>query len=205
MTRLLLATNNRGKMAEIRAILSDLELEILTPADLQLELEVPEVGKTYAENAALKGAAFCRASGLPTLADDSGLEVEALDGAPGLYSNRFAPISNPTDADRRKYLIERLLKHPRPWKARFRCTVALTRPAANGQVRVSYHEGFCYGEIIPEERGEGGFGYDPIFYFPEEGRTMAELGIEKKNRISHRGRAVQAAKPALVEILQGRA
>jgi len=203
--RLLLATNNRRKMAEIKAILSDLDLEILTPADLQLELEVPEVGNTYAENAALKGAAFCRASGLPTLGDDSGLEVEALDGAPGLYSNRFVPIPHATDADRRKYLIERLLAHPRPWKARFCCTVALVRPADNGQVRVSYHEGFCYGEIIPEERGEGGFGYDSIFYIPEEGRTMAELGMEVKNRISHRGRAVQAAKPALVEILQGRA
>jgi len=197
MAQLLLATNNRGKRVEIQSLLQDLDLELLIPVDLGLTLEVEETGQTYAENAGLKAKAFLQSSGLPVLADDSGLEVDALNGAPGLHSARFSPKPGATDADRRRLLKERLLPHPRPWTARFRCTVALAFP---GQ-EMRFVEGVCPGEIIPEERGSNGFGYDPIFYLPEIGLTMAELSMEQKNRLSHRGRAVLAARPILIAML----
>jgi XTP/dITP diphosphohydrolase len=158
-----------------------------------LNLNVHEDGTTYAENAAKKALAFAQASGLTCLADDSGLEVEALNGAPGLYSARYSPKPGASDKDRRDYLLHNLTGKARPWKARFMATVAVSRPGAG----VDLAEGSCPGEIIPEERGTGGFGYDPIFFMPELGRTMAELPEETKNRLSHRARAVQAAMPIL--------
>jgi len=196
--RLLLATNNPGKVTEIQALLDGLGLELLTPASLGLHLEVDEDGETYAENAAKKAAAFSRLSGLVSLADDSGLEVDALDGRPGLHSHRFAPQADATDADRRRFLLARLEGRPRPWTARFRATVAVALPS--GEVRLATGE--CAGEIIPKERGRNGFGYDPIFLLPGPGRTMAELGMDEKNRLSHRARAVQNAIPILKEILK---
>ncbi|HET7144464.1 MAG TPA: non-canonical purine NTP pyrophosphatase, partial [Anaerolineales bacterium] len=162
------------------------------------DLEVEEDGRTYAENAAKKAAAFAQASGLLSLADDSGLEVDALDGAPGLYSKRYSPKPNASDADRRAYMIENLRNKPRPWTAHFHATIAIAVP--NKDVHVV--DGKCYGEIIPAERGSGGFGYDPIFLFPELGRTMAELEMEEKNRLSHRARAVMIAIPMLKKIHQ---
>ncbi len=195
---LLIATNNKGKVAEIKDLLAGLGLELLIPADLGLRLEVVEDGETYAENATKKALAFARASGRVALGDDSGLEVDALDGQPGLHSHRFLPLPNASDADRRKYLLEQLGDKPRPWTARFRATVAVATPA--GEVRLA--AGQCEGEIIPEERGTGGFGYDPIFLIPELGQTMAELDMEEKNRLSHRARAVQNAVPILREIFQ---
>ena len=161
-------------------------------------MDIEESGQTYAENATLKGVAFAQASGMMTLADDSGLEVEALDGLPGLRSARFAPKPGASDADRRAYLLERLSGAPRPWKARFRCLIALVSP--DGEIHHS--EGICPGEIIPEERGDNGFGYDPIFLLTELGQTMAELSMEQKNRLSHRARAVQAARPVLITNLK---
>lgn len=196
MHSLLLATNNKGKVAEIKAILGSLGLSLLTPADLGLVLEVPEDGLTYAENASKKATAFARASGLTALGDDSGLEVDTLDGQPGLHSHRFSPKPDATDADRRKYLLERLEGAPRPWTARFRATVAVALPS--GELRIT--SGQCEGEIIPEERGSNGFGYDPIFFIPGIGHTMAELGMNEKNRLSHRALAVQNAIPILKEI-----
>ena len=207
MNKLLLATNNQGKLRELRAILAGLPLELVTPADIRLELDVPEDGSTYAENAAKKALAFALASGLTALADDSGLEVDALDGAPGLYSARYgAPLRLPPfsgkmggrggDADRRAFLLQNLRGQPRPWSARFRATVAVAGPGGSVQIV----EGTCEGEVIPEERGAGGFGYDPIFLLPELGKTMAELPEETKNRLSHRARAVQAAKPILMRL-----
>ena len=196
MHKLLLATNNKGKVAEIKALLGTTGLTLLTPADLGLALEVPEDGLTYAENATKKARAFSQASGLPALGDDSGLEVDSLDGQPGLHSHRFCPVPDATDADRRKYLLERLHGRPRPWVARFRATVAIALPS--GLVRLA--TGQCEGEIIPEERGINGFGYDPIFLILELGRTMAELEMNEKNRLSHRARAVQSAIPILEEI-----
>jgi XTP/dITP diphosphohydrolase len=196
--KLLLATNNRGKVAEIKALLNGLGIQLLTPAGLGLQLEVAEDGATYAENASKKASAFAHLSGLVSLADDSGLEVDALGGKPGLHSHRFAPQPGATDADRRRFLLARLSGRPRPWTARFRATVAVALPS--GEVRLA--SGECEGEIIPEERGSGGFGYDPIFLLPELGRTMAELGMEEKNRLSHRARAVQNAIPILKEVLR---
>jgi XTP/dITP diphosphohydrolase len=139
-----------------------------------------------------------------TLSDDSGLEVDALDGLPGLRSARFAPKVNATDSDRRMYLLQRLQGKPRPWKARFHCVVAIVIPAGLVALeeQCQFAEGVCLGEIIPEERGNNGFGYDPVFLLPEIGRTMAELSIEEKNRLSHRSRAVRASLPILVDVLK---
>ncbi|MBW7920057.1 MAG: RdgB/HAM1 family non-canonical purine NTP pyrophosphatase [Anaerolineales bacterium] len=196
--KLLLATNNKGKLRELQAILADLPLEILAPADIGLTLEVDEDGLTYAENAAKKALAFQRASGLACLADDSGLEVDALGGAPGLRSARYSSKPGATDRDRRMTLLQNLADKPRPWTARFRATMAVAGP--DGSVEIA--EGICEGEISPEERGSGGFGYDPVFFIPEFGRTMAELPEETKNRLSHRARAAQAARPILARLLR---
>ena len=197
--KLLLSTNNKGKLRELQAILADLPLELLTPADLGLDLDVDEDGSTYAENAAKKALAFAKASGLTCLADDSGLEVDALNGAPGLYSARYSPKPGATDADRRQFLLQNLADKPRPWTARFRATVAVAGP--EGSVQIA--EGICEGQVIPEERGTGGFGYDPIFLLDGLTQTMAELPEETKNRLSHRARAVQAARPILMKLIDG--
>lgn len=200
---LFLATNNSGKILEIRAILGDLCPQLFTPADLGLTLDVDESGQTYAENAALKAQAFgravaalCRARSLPpmlVLADDSGLSVDVLNGEPGIHSARFAPQPGATDAQRRAHLIETLRPYPRPWKAHFHCTLVIATPAGE----LHFSEGQCHGMVIPEERGSNGFGYDPVFFIPPLGRTMAELSAENKNRLSHRARALQAARPVL--------
>lgn len=198
MSKILVATHNAGKLEEIQALLNNLQVELVTPTHLNLDLSIEETGSTYAENAALKAVAYAKASGLLSLADDSGLEVVALDGLPGLHSARFAPWSGASDADRRALLLERLQAKPRPWYALFRCIVAVANPLGETQ----YAQGICPGEIIPQERGEKGFGYDPIFLIPERGKTMAELEMEEKNELSHRGRAVRAAYPILVQMLK---
>jgi len=191
---LLLATNNAGKLLEMRQLLAKLDrVTLLSPEDIGIDLDVAETGRTYLENAGLKAAAFMQATGLPTLADDSGLEVAVLDGEPGLHSKRYSNKPDATDADRRAFLLARLAAFPRPWTARFVAWVAFSVPAGEA----SFWEGSCPGEIIPEERGSNGFGYDPIFYIHSESRTMAELGDEEKNAVSHRGNAVRAALPAL--------
>jgi XTP/dITP diphosphohydrolase len=196
MNRLLIATNNKGKLEEVRALLLDLPVELVTPHDLNLELHVTEDGSTYAENAEKKAIAFARASGLISLADDSGLEVEALGGEPGLYSARYLQRPGATDADRRAYLLKNLKDKPRPWTAHFHAAIAIAVPGRDVQLV----EGECRGEIIPQERGSGGFGYDPIFFVSEAGRTMAELGMDEKNRLSHRARALMNARPILEKI-----
>ena len=193
MLKLLLASQNQGKLQEMKFILRDLPIQIIAPADLGINLHVRETGKTYAENAALKAKAFAKVSGLIALGDDSGLEVDALKGAPGLYSARYAPDLNADDGDRRNFLLENLLPHPRPWTARFRATIAIVQPEGE----IYYNEGICDGEIIPDERGTGGFGYDSIFYLPDLKCTMAELGEDKKNRLSHRAKALEQAKEFL--------
>jgi XTP/dITP diphosphohydrolase len=196
--KLLIATNNQGKVKEIRAILQNLELDLVLPVDLHLELEVEEDGYTYAENATKKALAFSQVTGLTVLADDSGLEVDALDGAPGLHSARYSTLPNATDADRRAILLLNLSRYPRPWAARFRAAVAIASPGRG----VKLAEGICPGEIVPEERGKGGFGYDPIFLLSDINKTMAELQMDEKNRLSHRGQAVRKAIPILVELLK---
>jgi XTP/dITP diphosphohydrolase len=181
-------------VGELRALLADLAgIELCTPAELGLALEPPEVGATYAENAAAKARAFAAAAGLPALADDSGLEVEALGGAPGLHSARYAPQPGATDADRRAYLLQQLAAHAQPWLAAFHSTVCVALPAGEA----SFASGVCRGEIVPQERGSGGFGYDRLFLVEGLGRTMAELTMAEKNELSHRARAIAAIKPAL--------
>jgi len=194
-SRLLIATNNNGKIKELHELLDELDIELVRPSQIQLDLDVLEDGHTYAENATKKAIAFAQASGLISLADDSGLEVDALDGAPGLYSARYGSLNGEklSDKDRRDYLVKNLQGKPHPWTARFRATIAVAIP--NGEIHLT--EGVCEGEIISEERGTGGFGYDPIFLLKGLGKTMAELSMEEKNRLSHRARAVMKAKPIL--------
>jgi XTP/dITP diphosphohydrolase len=198
MKQLLIATNNKGKVKEIQDLLKDTGIELVTPAQINLDLNVTEDGDTYAKNATKKANVFAQASGLISLADDSGLEVEVLDGTPGLYSARYGSQNSEklSDKDRRAYLIQNLQDKPRPWTARFHATIAIAIP--NGETHLA--EGYCKGEIIPEERGTGGFGYDPIFLLSELGKTMAELSVEEKNRLSHRARAVMNAKGILEKL-----
>jgi XTP/dITP diphosphohydrolase len=197
LSQLLIATNNPGKQKEIRSLLAGVDVDLVTPTEIGLSLNVEENGTTYRENAAKKATAFAQASRLMSLADDTGLEVAALGGAPGLYSARFAPQSNATDADRRAYLLDQLQTHPRPWKAQFVCVVSLALP--NDELH--FAEGICPGEIIPVERGSHGFGYDPIFLLPTVGATMAELPMAEKNQFSHRALAVKAARSILEKSL----
>jgi XTP/dITP diphosphohydrolase len=211
MNNLLIATNNKGKVTELQDLLQDMGIYLVTPGDIHLDLEIHEDGTTYAENAAKKALAFARASGLISLADDSGLEVDALDGGPGLYSARYGSTNGEklSDAGRRQYLLQNLIDKPRPWIARFHATIAVAIPerlwsqaASRLQVQepapgLHIFDGYCPGEIIPVERGTGGFGYDPIFLLPELGKTMAELSMDEKNRLSHRARAVMSARGTL--------
>lgn len=198
MPQILIATSNQGKVKEIQALLDGLEVALVTPKDLGLKMEVEEDGTTYEENAGKKARAYSQASGLIALADDSGLEVDALGGEPGLYSARYSGQPGASDADRRAFLLSKLAEKPRPWTAHFHATVAVAAP--NGLVQ--FAAGNCYGEIIPEERGNGGFGYDPIFFIPEMNRTMAELSMEEKNRLSHRALAVRHALPILQKLIR---
>ena len=197
MTKLMMATKNPGKIREMKSLLLGVNAEIVIPGDLDLGIHVEESGQTYAENASKKALVYSSASGLLTLADDSGLEVDALKGAPGIFSARYSPKIGATDKDRRDYLLEQLQAFSRPWPARFHCTVAIAAP--EGEIHIT--EGYCAGEIIPEERGESGFGYDPIFLVNGFERTMAELSLSEKNRISHRGKAIEAAMPILLTYL----
>lgn len=195
--KILLATTNNGKLRELRSLLNGLPFTLISPADIGLMLDVPESGSTYAENAALKALAYHTASGLTVLADDTGLEVDALDGAPGLHSARFSTIPAATDADRRAKLLQVLADKPQPWYARFRCVVAVALPGRE----VEFFHGSVEGEILTEERGEHGFGYDRLFYIPAAGMTLAELRLSDKNTISHRAVAVRNAIPFLIREL----
>ncbi|MDE2823472.1 MAG: RdgB/HAM1 family non-canonical purine NTP pyrophosphatase, partial [Chloroflexota bacterium] len=166
---------------------------LVSLSDVGIDVDVDETGVTYAENATLKAVAYAKLSGLPTLADDSGLEVDGLDGEPGVRSARYAG-EDANDDDRIAFLLQKLNNIPREkWTARFRCVIALTRPDAS----VELYEGRCEGVITDRPRGASGFGYDPLFYIPDMDRTMAELSFDEKNRVSHRGRASQSVIAAL--------
>jgi XTP/dITP diphosphohydrolase len=175
--KLVLATGNAGKLGEYRELLAGTGLELVAH-----DTEVDEVGETYAANARLKAEAALAASGLPALGDDSGVEVDALGGFPGIRSARLGP----TQEERTAALLARLEGRPRPWTARFVCTVALARPGGE----VQFFEGECRGEIVPEWRGKAGFGYDPIFLVPGTGKTFGEMSPGEKRKYSHRARAV---------------
>ena len=183
--RLLLGTNNPGKVREYLELLKGVPFTITTPTSENLEGEVDETGSTFEENALLKARHFARASGLLTLADDSGLEVDALNGGPGIYSARYAK-----PGQRKTYLLKQL--EGVPWErrtARFRCVIALVWPSGD-EATV---EGSCEGYIAYEPKGTNGFGYDPVFYWPEMGKTFAELDSATKHRLSHRGQAARKA------------
>ena len=192
--RLLLASNNAHKLAEYRALFAGLPFMLQVPKDLGLTLDVAETGRTFTENAVLKAQAFARAADVAALADDSGLEVDALGGLPGTQSRRYAG-EDATDAERMALLLERLRGVATAERtARFRCVIAVA--AADGSLLGSV-EGTVEGLIATEPRGAHGFGYDPVFWLPERGCTMAELAPEEKNAISHRGRAAAAARDLL--------
>lgn len=191
--KLLLGTNNQAKVREYRSLLSDLDYELVTLAEQGISISVEEVGESLEENARLKATVTARESRLLTLADDSGLEVDALGGEPGRLSARYAG-ENATDRERIEYLLQRLDGVPRKKRmARFRCVIALATP--DGKVELC--SGECPGFITFEPRGEQGFGYDPIFYLPDLDKTMAELPLEQKNKISHRGQAAIKAAQVL--------
>jgi len=191
--KILIATQNKGKQKEMLALLEESRFTLLTPQDIGLSLHINETGASYAENACLKARAFFEVCQIPTLADDSGLEVEALGGAPGLFSARFSPLPNATDADRRELLLKKLGDFAEPWKARFVCSMAL----AIQENSFSFSRGSCSGTIIAEERGVNGFGFDPIFLCNGFQKTMAELNMEEKNAISHRANAMRGMMPHL--------
>jgi XTP/dITP diphosphohydrolase len=199
MVKLLIATNNPGKVKEYKELLAGLPLELTYLAKEGLDIEVAETGESFAENASLKATAYARASGLLTLADDSGLEVDALGGEPGIRSARYAG-RGASDKERYRLLLEKL--RGVPWEkrtARFRCVIAVVTP--EGQIHTA--EGACEGIIAFAPKGEHGFGYDPVFYFQEYGMTMAELPLEIKNRISHRAKAAQKARAAIETASRG--
>jgi XTP/dITP diphosphohydrolase len=196
MPKLLLATNNSGKLRELAELLSGVPFELVRPVDIGLNLKVAETGRTYSANARIKGLAFAEASGLLTLADDSGLEVDALGGAPGVMSSRYAG-PRATDADRVAFLLQKLKGVP--WYKRgasFKCVIAVITPAGTGRLAT----GSCRGVIVEQPKGAHGFGYDPIFFFPKLNKTMAELPPEIKNTLSHRARAASRARDILLEM-----
>lgn len=197
MPRLLLATTNKGKAAEYRDLLKGLDFEIVTLEQAGISQEAEESYNTFEENARHKAAFYAELGGLLTLADDSGLEVEALNGEPGVRSSRYAG-DNATDADRVDFLLNKLKDTPQKQRrARFRCVIAVAHP--DGPVETV--EGTCEGYISIEPRGWNGFGYDPVFYLPRYNKTIAELPPEIKNRISHRGRAAARARSLLANAL----
>ena len=186
--RLLLATNNPGKVRELRRLLDGCGFELVTPADLGLAIEPAESGSTYAENAVLKARTFATAAGCLALADDSGLEVDALGGAPGIHSARFGGPGL-DDAGRVHYLLQKLGDTPHDRRtARFRAVVALASPEGT----LGVFDGSQEGRIATAPRGERGFGYDPVFV-GEGGRTNGELDEQEKDAVSHRGQAARAA------------
>jgi XTP/dITP diphosphohydrolase len=194
--KLLIATKNPGKVREYRELLTDLPFDVLSLVDVGIDADVEETGETFAENALLKARAYARLSGLLTWADDSGLAVDALGGWPGVHSARHAG-PDATDADRIDILLERLADAPSKERgAAFHCVVAIATPEG----RAWTTEGMCPGVIIDDPAGSGGFGYDPVFFVPELGKTFAQLTSAEKNAISHRGIAAHKAAKLLAQL-----
>ena len=195
---LLIATRNPGKARELASLLAGCPFPLVSLEDVGVTEDVPETGATLEENAKLKADAYSQLTGLATLADDSGLEVDALGGEPGAFSSRYAgPDAN--DSQRIAYLLNKLENVAEVHRsARFRCVIALAWPGR----QLGLHEGVCHGRILHSPRGSRGFGYDPIFYVPEIGKTMAELTAKEKNRISHRARAARSALTALERLAE---
>lgn len=196
MPKLLLASSNPGKIREYRLLLDNLGCQIVTLPEQGITEVVTEQGDSYEENARMKAVAYAKLSRLITLADDSGLEVDALNGKPGVHSARFAG-ENATDADRVAKLLAMLNGVPRDNRtACFKCVIAIATPEGG----LDLCQGDCRGIITLEAKGENGFGYDPVFYLPELGKTMAELPLELKNKLSHRGNAARKAMEILTQL-----
>jgi len=198
-TKLLIATGNPGKMREYADLLAGIPFELVSLRDLGITHEVDETGDTFEENAWLKASEYAAISGLLTLADDSGLEVDALSGDPGVRSARYGGDACTSDEDR----VELLLKNMKdvPWEergARFRCVIAIAEPS--GPTPVAQAEGFVAGMIQYDAQGENGFGYDPVFYLPDHDQTAAQLSPDVKNQISHRAKAAEIAVEALKKL-----
>ncbi len=198
MPKLLLATTNRGKIREYSSLLHGLPFELVTPQELGVNIQVKEDYPSYEQNAIIKAESFARVSKAITLADDSGLEVDVLGGEPGIRSARAAG-ETAGDKERIEHLLARLNGIPLEKRtAHFKCVIAVARP--NRKTELCYGE--CAGQIALEPRGEKGFGYDPVFYLPDLGKTMAELPLEIKNQISHRGKAAREAYHILDKIAE---
>jgi XTP/dITP diphosphohydrolase len=197
MRRLLIATHNPGKVAEYQSLLADLPLQITFLTELGIDHEVEEDEETFEGNAVLKARTFAEMTGLWTWADDSGLEVDALGGRPGVRSARYAG-PGATDEEKWQKILAELGEFPyEDWTARFRCVVAIAQPDG----KISTRTGKVNGLITDQPRGNNGFGYDPIFYLPDFDATMAELHPDVKNNISHRAEAAAAAKELLIRML----
>jgi XTP/dITP diphosphohydrolase len=197
MARLVFASRSHGKLAELRALTADLGLDVVGVADLAGIPDVVEDGDTFVANATKKAIEVSRATGLPALADDSGLEVDALGGAPGVYSARYAGTHGDDEANNRK-LLAALAGVPAELRTgRFRCVLALADVAGALGDRVLTFEGTCEGVVLDAPRGTNGFGYDPLFFAPELGATFAEAGIGPKSGLSHRARAMRLLRPQL--------
>jgi XTP/dITP diphosphohydrolase len=199
MTRLVVATRNRGKLKEIGKLLEAASLSLLPLSDFPDFPDVEEDGATFEENAIKKALTAAQATGLPALADDSGLVVEALGGRPGVFSARFAGEGSSDDENNAKLLQELAGMPTGERQAAFRCVIALCLP--NGECRT--FEGELHGIILEERRGSEGFGYDPLFLVPEHGKTLAELSLEVKNTISHRGKALESLREYLFSGIPG--
>ena len=196
--RVLVASHNPGKLKELAELLSGLPIEWVTLDDVGITHEIEETGDTFEANARLKAEGYARLSSLPTLADDSGLEVDALGGEPGVYSARYGG-PGASDDDRYRLVLEKMKDVPQEKRgARFRCVIAVASPADG----VFTADGVVEGAIASEARGSHGFGYDPIFWMAEYRASLAELGPDIKNRISHRGRAIQAIRPRLERLVR---
>jgi len=191
--KILLATQNQGKVRELRKLLVDEEIDVLSLQDISDWEDVEENGVTFADNAALKAREAARRTGLIALADDSGLEVDALDGAPGVYSARYAgePKDDERNNDKLLHLLETIPEDKR--SARFRCALVMATPFGEEYLT----EGVVEGRILTQRRGTDGFGYDPVFYLPEFAQTMAELTLTEKNTLSHRAQAFRQVIPIL--------
>ncbi len=209
MTALVFATRNRGKLVELRELLAGADVEVLSIDEAQARLgvtiaEVDEDADTFAGNAAKKAREVSAATGLPALADDSGLEVDALGGAPGVWSARYAGVGA-GDAANNDKLLEALAEVPEDRRtARFRCALALADVRGPLGDEVITADGTCEGVILLAPRGTGGFGYDPLFLSPELGMTFAEAGVGPKGHLSHRARAMRAIAPRLQSYLAAR-
>jgi non-canonical purine NTP pyrophosphatase, rdgB/HAM1 family len=197
MDKIVFATANEGKVKEIKEILKDFPIEVLSMKEMGITANIEEDGTTFEENSLIKARAISKLTGLPALADDSGLEVDYLNGEPGIYSARY--LGRDTDYDyKNNYIINKLSDAKEGERsARFVCVISLVLPDG----REFVERGVVEGLIGYEQKGENGFGYDPIFYLPEYGKTSAELSPEEKNKISHRGKALSAMKKLIMDLV----